>query len=263
MLPAIVLLASASPTTVPQPGVPNCTVDWHAQTLDHFDFSEARQWRQRYFTFDTYGRRHHPLYCGNEASVELYVNATGFMWENAQRLGARLVFAEHRYYGESLPLGSESGANTSTLKWLTMEQALADYARSSMPSKAASRKRPVRCPWRILWRYACGVVTDALSVGRRRCDRGVGARARLRRHQRNRKVGQQFVLARRDPRCDGQSGRVRRWVRGWRACHVARPVRQGQECERPRVARKDVPALRRGRRVGRRGRRVEAGRVAA
>ena len=70
------------------------------------------------------------FYCGNEASVELYVNATGWMWERAAAFGALLVWAEHRYYGETQPFRSNSsgGGNASTLQWLTLEQALADYA---------------------------------------------------------------------------------------------------------------------------------------
>ena len=36
------------------------------------------------------------FYVGNEADVTLYVEHTGLMWENAQAMNARIVFAEHR-----------------------------------------------------------------------------------------------------------------------------------------------------------------------
>jgi hypothetical protein len=54
-----------------------------------------------------------------------YVQHTGLMWENAKEFGALVVFAEHRYYGASQPLGNASSQN---LQFLTHEQALADYA---------------------------------------------------------------------------------------------------------------------------------------
>ncbi len=60
---------------------------------------------------------------GNEGDVTLYVNHTGLMWEAAPDFGALLVFAEHRYYGESLPF---PGQGALQLQYLTHEQARVD-----------------------------------------------------------------------------------------------------------------------------------------
>jgi len=81
-------------------------------------------YKQRYFTYDGYWKPGGPFffYTGNEASVDLYVNATGLIWENAKEFGAYIVFAEHRYYGESQPEASTE------MRYLSHEQALADYA---------------------------------------------------------------------------------------------------------------------------------------
>ena len=58
------------------PGVPNCTVQWHTQALDHFNFAEARTFKQRVLRHDGFYRPGGPIlfYTGNEANVELYVN---------------------------------------------------------------------------------------------------------------------------------------------------------------------------------------------
>jgi lysosomal Pro-X carboxypeptidase len=130
------------------PGVPDCELRWHTQPLDNFDFSNSKTWRQRYFVHDKHWTPSGPIlfYTGNEANVELYVNATGLMWEHAAELNAMLVFAEHRYYGESQPLGAASAANASTLRWLTMEQALADYSRLIYALKAQLQTSHGRSP---------------------------------------------------------------------------------------------------------------------
>ena len=116
------------------PSVLNTTLRWFDQPIDHFDWSaplgdaDKATFRQRVFTHTAWWRPGGPIlfYFGNEDNVELYVNHTGFMWEAARPLNAALVFAEHRYYGETLPY--EDGT-PGCLSFLTTEQAMADFAR--------------------------------------------------------------------------------------------------------------------------------------
>jgi lysosomal Pro-X carboxypeptidase len=48
------------------------------------------------------------------------------MWENAQHFGALMVFAEHRYYGQSMPWPKDKVRQH--MGYLTAEQALAGAA---------------------------------------------------------------------------------------------------------------------------------------
>ena len=68
------------------------------------------------------------FYTGNEGPIELFADNTGFMWDQAPVFNAMLVFAEHRYYGESLPLGPVGSFTNAGYAHLSAEQALADYA---------------------------------------------------------------------------------------------------------------------------------------
>ena len=106
-------------------------VKWFNQTLDHFTFTTQQKFKQKYLVNDTFWNRwfsqifenNRQNYCflshvsdggpiffytGNEGKIESFAENTGFMWDIAQEFGAMLVFAEHRYYGESLPFGEDS-----------------------------------------------------------------------------------------------------------------------------------------------------------
>ena len=126
---AVLAAVSASPIDPAK----NCTLKWYNQKLDHFSYSPDTDWRtfkQRvYVCGEENWKKGEPIffYCGNEADVTLYVRHTGLMWENKDRFGALLIFAEHRYYGESLPFGNSSFVK-GNISYLSHEQALADYA---------------------------------------------------------------------------------------------------------------------------------------
>ncbi|KAF7651732.1 hypothetical protein LDENG_00106390 [Lucifuga dentata] len=101
------------------------------QKIDHFGFLEDGTFKQRYLVGDKHWHQDGgPIlfYTGNEGDIAWFCNNTGFMWDIAEELGAMLVFAEHRYYGESLPFGQDSFSDSKHLNYLTSEQALADFA---------------------------------------------------------------------------------------------------------------------------------------
>ena len=119
-------------------GTANCTERFFTQDVDHFTWRSPmpltpnNTFQQRYFVCEEHYRPAPPgkhtvifFYTGNEAPVDLYVNHTGLMWENAAEFGAMMVFAEHRFYGKSLPC---PGGWQTCGAFLSVEQALADYA---------------------------------------------------------------------------------------------------------------------------------------
>ena len=95
-----------------KPPPSDCRELYFTQRINHFGPTASTSTRnsggdttfqQRYYISDASYQPGGPLlfYFGNEADVTLYVNATGLMWENAPALNALVVFAEHRYYGQS------------------------------------------------------------------------------------------------------------------------------------------------------------------
>ncbi|RNA14652.1 lysosomal Pro-X carboxypeptidase [Brachionus plicatilis] len=124
--------ASKSPLKSKSKFSQNCrNSSFISQIIDHFNFnpSNDRKYKQRYIIFDKYAISNSPIffYTGNEGDIQLFCENTGFIWEIAPKFDAVVVFAEHRYYGSSLPFGNESFV-APNIDFLTSEQALADYA---------------------------------------------------------------------------------------------------------------------------------------
>jgi len=78
------------------------------------------------------------FYAGNEANIFQFIHNSGFLFEASKDFNALVVFAEHRYYGESM-------IRPHDMSYLTVEQAMADFntlnvhvrEKWSMPSEAA------------------------------------------------------------------------------------------------------------------------------
>lgn len=133
-----------------------CKKHYRETTLDHFSWvpppDGQSTYKQRFYVCDKYWHKSAAsntekgpifFYVGNEADVTLYLNNTGLMWESAAEFGALLVFAEHRYYGESKPYsGSKLRKN---MQYLTAEQAMADYAEliAELKSDLQAEQSPV------------------------------------------------------------------------------------------------------------------------
>lgn len=114
----------------------NYETRWYTQLVDHFTWANQDTYQQRYLVNkDNWCGKNCPIlfYCGNEGDIEVFTNNTGWMWENAKNLRAMLVFAEHRFYGQSMPYPIDptkvTPNATKTLGYLSSEQALADYAK--------------------------------------------------------------------------------------------------------------------------------------
>uniref|UniRef100_A0A3Q1GSR0 Dipeptidyl peptidase 2 n=1 Tax=Acanthochromis polyacanthus TaxID=80966 RepID=A0A3Q1GSR0_9TELE len=111
---------------------PRFSEKYFSQTVDHFNFNSMGNgsFNQRYLITDKYWKKGYgPIffYAGNEGDIWEFALNSGFIMELAAQQGALVIFAEHRYYGTSLPFGNDS-FNIPQIGLLTVEQALADYA---------------------------------------------------------------------------------------------------------------------------------------
>jgi lysosomal Pro-X carboxypeptidase len=69
------------------------------------------------------------FYAGNEGGIENFYSNSGFVTETlAMEFGAAVIFAEHRFFGDSMPGGNVTAAAVPEIyKHLTAEQAQQDY----------------------------------------------------------------------------------------------------------------------------------------
>ena len=162
----------AAPPTVEQPGAldlyPPSRIGSFAVPRDHFryDASSSTPFGLKYLLYDGFAANATApvlFYCGNEGAVELFYNNSGALFSLASGLRARVLFAEHRYYGASLPFGGGS-FTPANLSLLSIEQALADYAALllALPAELGCRSlQPPTAPGREL----CDVVLFGGSYG--------------------------------------------------------------------------------------------------
>ncbi|KAJ0714189.1 putative dipeptidyl-peptidase II [Helianthus annuus] len=109
----------------------------YTQTLDHFNYKPESNttFQQRYIVNSKYWGgpiTSSPIfvYMGAEVDITSQVLGVGFFPVLASRFNGLLVYIEHRYYGTSMPFGSEEEAykDANSLGFFSSEQALADYA---------------------------------------------------------------------------------------------------------------------------------------
>ncbi|XP_024883400.1 putative serine protease K12H4.7 [Temnothorax curvispinosus] len=100
---------------------------WFTQYLDHFNPSDVRVWKQRYFVNYDFYKLNGPIFLmiGAEGIANATWMVEGQWIEYAKEFGAMCFYLEHRFYGKSHPTADLSVKN---LAYLSSEQALADLA---------------------------------------------------------------------------------------------------------------------------------------
>ncbi|XP_064550580.1 putative serine protease K12H4.7 [Drosophila montana] len=103
----------------------NVETRWILQKLDNFNDSNEEVWYDRVLINEDYFVDGSPIfiYLGGEWQIEPSAITSGLWVDIAREHNGSLVYTEHRFFGESIPIKPLSTAN---LKYQSVEQALAD-----------------------------------------------------------------------------------------------------------------------------------------
>lgn len=131
----LILISCSLALRIPNKSVKSVPVGYILETfstyIDHYS-PYSNKFSMRYYSNSNYWNttKNGPIffYCGNEGPIEVFLENSGFIDVLAQELNAVVIFAEHRYFGQSLPYGNKTFTKQSYYKYLSPHQALADYA---------------------------------------------------------------------------------------------------------------------------------------
>ena len=82
-------------------------VQWFNQRLTHFNDADRSTWKQRYWYNSTFWKPGGPVFImiGGEGTANPVWLLGGSLMKYAEELGAFTFLLEHRFYGDSHPLG--------------------------------------------------------------------------------------------------------------------------------------------------------------
>ena len=67
------------------------------------------------------------LALAGEESLDSFYEEAGFIESLGAATGSRVIYAEHRYFGSSMPFNETEAFEAPLNSWLTVEQALHDH----------------------------------------------------------------------------------------------------------------------------------------
>ncbi|GFS04301.1 thymus-specific serine protease [Elysia marginata] len=98
---------------------------WFEQRLDHFNSTDSRTWKQKYFQAGPASSQTLFVLIGGESSISEGWMVSGQWTEYAKEQNAARLQLEHWFYGDSHPTRDLS---VDSFQYLSSEQALADLA---------------------------------------------------------------------------------------------------------------------------------------